>query len=48
LAILAHVTWPGVQLLDGSILLKLSLETKLESKCFEPLINILAFQAQKL
>jgi len=32
LAILAHVTWPRAQLLDGSISLKFSLETRLESE----------------
>jgi len=48
LAILAHVTWPRAQLLDESISLKLSLETRLESESFEPLINFLAFLVQKL
>jgi len=41
--ILAHVTWPRAQLLDQSISLKLSLETRFESKSFEPLIDFLAF-----
>ena len=36
----------GAQLLDQSISLKLSLETRLES--FEPLIDFLAFLAQML
>ena len=42
MAILAHVTWPRAQPLDGSISLKFSLETWLESKCFEPLINFIS------
>jgi len=45
---LAHVTWPRAQLLDGTISLKLSLETRLESESFEPLINFLVFLVQKL
>jgi len=47
-AILAHVTWPRAQLLGQSILLKFSLETRLESESFEPLINFPAFLIQKL
>ena len=46
--ILAHVTWPRAQLLGQSISLKFSLETRLESKSFEPLIDFLAFLVQKL
>ena len=42
------VTWPKVQPLDGSISLKFSLEARLESESFEPLINFLAFLVQKL
>ena len=47
-AILAHVTWPRAQPLGQSISLKFSLETRLESESFEPLINFLAFLVQKL
>ena len=47
-AILAHVAWPRAQPLGGSILLKFSLQTRLESKSFKPLINFLAFPVQKL
>ena len=47
-AILAHVTWPRVQPLGRSVSLKFLLETRLESKFFEPLINFLAFLDQKL
>jgi len=47
LAILAHVTWPWAQLQDRSILLEFLLETRLESKVFEPLISFLAFLVQK-
>jgi len=36
----------GPKLLDGSISLKFSLETRLEYKSFEPLINFLAFLFQ--
>jgi len=43
MAILAHVTWPRAQPLDGSILLKFSLETRLESESFELLINFFTF-----
>jgi len=40
---------PGLaQPLDGSISLKFSLETRLESESFEPLINFLTFLVQKL
>ena len=45
LATLAHVR---AQPLGQSILLKFSLETRLESKCFEPLIDFLAFLVRLL
>jgi len=48
LAILAHVTWSSDQLLDQSISLKFSLETRLESESFKPSIDFLAFLVQKL
>ena len=47
-AILAHVTWPRAQLLGQSVSLKFSLETRLESESFEPLIDFLAFPVQTL
>ena len=47
-AILAHVAWPRAQPLGQSISLKFSLETRLESESFEPLINFLVFLVQKL
>jgi len=40
--ILAHVVWPKAQPLGQSVSLKFLLETTLESKSFEPLINFLA------
>jgi len=46
--ILVHVAWPRAQPLGQSILLKCSLETRLEFESFEPLINFLAFLVQKL
>jgi len=46
--ILAHVTWPRADPLGQSILLKFSLETRLESESFEPLIDFLALLVQKL
>jgi len=46
--ILAHVAWPRAQLLGQSVSLKFSLETRLESESFEPLIDFLAFLSQKL
>jgi len=46
--ILANVTWPRAQPLGQSGSLKFSLETRLESESFEPLINFLAFLVQKL
>jgi len=42
---LAHVAWPRAQPLGQSVLLKFSLETRLES---EPLIDFLVFLVQKL
>ena len=44
--ILAHVAWPRAQPLGQSVSLKYSLETRLESESFEPLINFLAFMVQ--
>jgi len=46
--ILTHVAWPRAQPLGQSVSLKFSLETKLESESFEPLIDLLAFLVQKL
>ena len=46
--ILAHVAWPRAQPLGQSISLKFSLETRLESESFEPLIDCLAFLVQKI
>jgi len=46
--ILAHVAWPRAQPLGQSVSLKFSLETRLESKSFEPFIDFLAFLVQKL
>ena len=46
--ILAHVAWPRAKRLGQSVLLKFSLETRLESESFEPLIDFLAFLVQKL
>jgi len=40
--------WPKAQSLGQSVTLKFSLETRLESKSFEPLIDFLAFLVQKL
>jgi len=48
MVILAHVAWPRAQLLGQSVSLKFSLETRLESESFQPLINFLAFLVQKL
>jgi len=45
---MAHVAWPRAQLLSQSVSLKFSLETRLESESFEPLIDFLAFLVQKL
>ena len=44
--ILAHVAWPRAQPLGQSVSLKFSLETRLESKSFEPLIDFLAFRVK--
>jgi len=44
----AHVAWSRAQPLGQSVSLKFSLETRLESKSFEPLINFLMFLVQKL
>jgi len=38
----------GTPALDQSVSLKFSLETRLDSKSFEPLIDFLAFLVQKL
>jgi len=46
--ILAHVAWPRAQPLGQSVSLKVSLETRLESESFEPLINFIAFLVQQL
>jgi len=46
--ILAHVAWPRAQLLGQNVSLKFSLETRLESESFEPLVDFLAFLVQKL
>ena len=46
--ILAHVVWPRAQPLGQSVLLKFSLETRLESESFEPLIDFLTFLVRKL
>jgi len=45
---LAHVAWPRAQPLGQSVLLKFSLVIMAESESFEPLIDFLAFLAQKL
>jgi len=34
---MVHVTWTRAQLIHRSVLLKFSLETRLESESFEPL-----------
>ena len=46
--ILANVAWPRAQPLGQSVSVKFSLETRLESEFFEPLIDFLAFLVQKL
>jgi len=48
LAIVAHVTWRRFQPLGGSILLKFTMETWLDSMSFEPLIDFPVFLIQKL
>jgi len=45
---LAHVAWPSAQPPGQSVSLKYSLETRLKSESFEPLIDFLAFLVQKL
>jgi len=45
---LTHFAQPRAQPLGQSISLKFSLETRLESDSFEPLINFLAFLVQNL
>ena len=45
---MAYVTWRRAQPLDGSILLKLLLQARLESGSFEPSMDFLAFLVQKL
>jgi len=45
---LAHVTWPKAQALGQTILLMFSLETRLESESFVPLMEFLAFLVKKL
>jgi len=39
---------PGLKLLDGSISLKFSLETRLQSESFDTLDDLLGFRVQKL
>jgi len=46
--IFTHVAWPRSQALDGSISLKFSSETRLESESFELLIDFLTFLVQRL
>jgi len=46
--ILAHVACPRAQPLGQSVSLKFSLETRLKSESFEPLIDFLEFLVQKL
>ena len=46
--ILAHVAWPRAQPLGQSVSLKFLLETRLESKSSEPLIDFLTFLVQNL
>ena len=46
--ILAHVARPRAQLLGQSVSLKFSLETRLKSEPFEPLIDCLAYLVEKL
>jgi len=43
-----HVAWPKAQPLGQSVSLKFSLETRLESESFEPLIDFPVFLVQKL
>jgi len=46
--IFVHVAWPRAKPLGQSVSLKFSLETRLESKSFEPFIDFLVFLVQKL
>ena len=46
--ILAHVAWLRAQPLGQNVSLKFSLESRLESESFEPLIDFLAFLVQTL
>jgi len=46
--ILGHDTWPRAQPLGQSVSLKFSLETRLDSESFEPLINFLAMSGSKV
>jgi len=48
LAILAHFTWPRAQPLDGSISLKFSLETSLESWVFWALDQLSSISGSKV
>jgi len=48
MVILAYVAWPRAQPLGQSVSLNISVETRLESESFEPLIDFLAFLVQKL
>jgi len=45
---LANATWPIAQLLDESMSVNISLETRLKSESFKPLIKFLAFLLQTL
>ena len=45
--ILAHVAWPRSQPLSHSVSMKFSLETRLKSESFEPLIDFLVFLVLK-
>jgi len=44
----SNVAWPRAQPLGQSISMKFSLETRLKSESFKPLIDFLAFLVQKL
>jgi len=45
----AHVAWPRAQPLGQSILLKFSLETRLESESFESeSLSLLSFESESL
>ena len=46
--ILAHVAWPRAQPLGQSVSLKFSLETRLESESFEPLIQLFSVSGSKV